>query len=421
MSNIATQISTIMDMIDKFNYKSGSLKVARHDGHPTFLFSRLDLNDDELDTKAIENIDYDYGRFRLIRRALSISEIKDFLTYLQKNTFKIDTSYVGLGNPFEFTHSFMYSGSSNDLYLFQNPTHYYEIRISDFTDCSYDNIPPKVTLPSYPTYIQAVKDFFHINQNIPQIRSKLTILMPSSSARINKLVLRGKSVELEIECDKSLEQDLCVKLYCSRGTENRYPSPEIKIENLLSNHELDFEPDTVIANLMQKHSDTELDRKSILNWDTSQRGTFIQVHESYVKQLIENGENYHVEFKTNIDDEFLESISSFSNSEGGSIIVGVADNKSILGFYDDEEKTRKKIFGMLKGKIEPFIQPILEWVDIDEKPILLVKIAKGVDKPYVIRDGGVFYRYDEHDIHIRRKELDMLYENRFPSVNDFEI
>lgn len=56
--------------------------------------------------------------------------------------------------------------------------------------------------------------------------------------------------------------------------------------------------------------------------------------EAELLKLIHSGENIRVEFKKSTDDitkDVYDTVCSFSNRDGGTIILGVKDNGAILG------------------------------------------------------------------------------------------
>lgn len=60
--------------------------------------------------------------------------------------------------------------------------------------------------------------------------------------------------------------------------------------------------------------------------------------EAELLKLIEDGENIQVEFKkstTEITKDVYDTVCSFSNREGGIILLGVKDNGEILGVAPD--------------------------------------------------------------------------------------
>ena len=61
--------------------------------------------------------------------------------------------------------------------------------------------------------------------------------------------------------------------------------------------------------------------------------------EYYIQRLIDEGEHVHQDFKFEISDarKIAKSISAFSNTEGGRLLVGVKDNGKIAGVRSEEE------------------------------------------------------------------------------------
>ncbi len=59
----------------------------------------------------------------------------------------------------------------------------------------------------------------------------------------------------------------------------------------------------------------------------------------YIKQLIEEGEHLHQDFKFAISDarKIARSISAFANNDGGSLLIGVKDNGVIAGIRTEED------------------------------------------------------------------------------------
>ena len=50
-----------------------------------------------------------------------------------------------------------------------------------------------------------------------------------------------------------------------------------------------------------------------------------------LKKLIASGESQTLEFKASFSNEAVESIAAFSNTNGGTVLLGVADNGQIPG------------------------------------------------------------------------------------------
>jgi predicted HTH transcriptional regulator len=60
---------------------------------------------------------------------------------------------------------------------------------------------------------------------------------------------------------------------------------------------------------------------------------------SHIQSLIEQGEHQRLDFKFEISDsrKIARSISAFSNTDGGTLLIGVKDNGMISGIRTDEE------------------------------------------------------------------------------------
>jgi predicted HTH transcriptional regulator len=77
-------------------------------------------------------------------------------------------------------------------------------------------------------------------------------------------------------------------------------------------------------------------------------------------------------------------------------------------FYENEDNSRKQILGSIKNYCEPPLEPVIDRVEIERKPLLTVKVevVAGNNKPYVINNRGIYIRHNERDDHISRRELD---------------
>ena len=60
---------------------------------------------------------------------------------------------------------------------------------------------------------------------------------------------------------------------------------------------------------------------------------------NYIRNLIEQGENQQLDFKFEITDskKIARTLSAFSNSDGGKLLIGVKDNGNIAGIQSEEE------------------------------------------------------------------------------------
>jgi ATP-dependent DNA helicase RecG len=52
---------------------------------------------------------------------------------------------------------------------------------------------------------------------------------------------------------------------------------------------------------------------------------------SDIDVLVRAGESYTVEFKTSFNRETIESLVAFANAQGGTVLIGIADDGSVCG------------------------------------------------------------------------------------------
>ena len=81
-----------------------------------------------------------------------------------------------------------------------------------------------------------------------------------------------------------------------------------------------------------------------------------------IKQLIEQGENSAVEFKSSEvrPESLAREIVAFANSSGGTILIGVEDSGKITGV--DQHQTETWVANIVRNNVIPALAPqITEW------------------------------------------------------------
>ncbi|WP_247234919.1 RNA-binding domain-containing protein [Telluribacter sp. SYSU D00476] len=117
-------------------------------------------------------------------------------------------------------------------------------------------------------------------------------------------------------------------------------------------------------------------------------------------ELIQMGEGLTIEFKRSIDSPFriARTLASFANTSGGTLLVGVADNREVIGVLSELREMQKleKACTQLVDK-ELIIQ--YKAIRLGTKLVLRVEIEESEDKPhYAINEKG------ERIIYIRTKD-----------------
>lgn len=109
-----------------------------------------------------------------------------------------------------------------------------------------------------------------------------------------------------------------------------------------------------------------------------------------IQNLLNEGENSKIEFKRRINKELASEICAFSNSLGGTIILGVDDNNTVTGLTIDNE-TRSKLESTISA-INP--RPDIEIIEtvFEDKKIIIIECKEGSKKPFVV-SGSIYVRY----------------------------
>jgi predicted HTH transcriptional regulator len=120
--------------------------------------------------------------------------------------------------------------------------------------------------------------------------------------------------------------------------------------------------------------------------------------DNFLKKLITEGENQQMDFKYCVSDsrKIARTLSAFSNSDGGRILIGVRDNGSIAGIKSDEE------IYMVDTAAHLFCRPEITYTikqhKAGGKTILEVDVIKGNKRPYQVKDeSGRWVSYFRHN------------------------
>lgn len=108
-----------------------------------------------------------------------------------------------------------------------------------------------------------------------------------------------------------------------------------------------------------------------------------------LKNLVKRGEGPHLEFKlkTNHPEKIIRGIVAFANSNGGIMLIGVGDDKTIPGLkYADEDEYL--LVRAISKYCYPRISYTIERVQLyDEREVLVIRVPPSLSKPhYIIPD-----------------------------------
>jgi ATP-dependent DNA helicase RecG len=101
-----------------------------------------------------------------------------------------------------------------------------------------------------------------------------------------------------------------------------------------------------------------------------------------LKDLLKEGESETVEFKPSLSqmDKITESISAFSNTKGGTVVIGVSDKGEVLG-VDIGKNTIESLANQIKQNTDPMAYPSIRVEGSDKKQVVIIEIGEGKQKP----------------------------------------
>jgi len=109
-----------------------------------------------------------------------------------------------------------------------------------------------------------------------------------------------------------------------------------------------------------------------------------------IKKEISLGEDSSRQFKTRFDkaSSLADELCAISNSQGGVIYIGVADDGNITGLSTEEIATLNQLISNVSNEnVKPAIYPQTKTVEVDGKRLMLVYVPKGPSKPYCTSSG----------------------------------
>jgi predicted HTH transcriptional regulator len=105
-----------------------------------------------------------------------------------------------------------------------------------------------------------------------------------------------------------------------------------------------------------------------------------------LRQLVKQGEGPRLEFKlkANHPEKIVREMVAFANTQGGTLLVGVSDDRQIVGskFADEDEYA---LVRALEKYCSPPIPYQLERIQVaEEREVLVFKVAESPEKPHFI-------------------------------------
>lgn len=129
-------------------------------------------------------------------------------------------------------------------------------------------------------------------------------------------------------------------------------------------------------------------------------------------ETINNGEDSFTQFKRELipPKELAKEFVAFSNTQGGVVIFGVADDREIKGIDTDEIESLGQLVGNVANDIvKPPVHPLIQSMMIEDKRVVVVSVSKGINKPYATSSGEYYIKSGADKKKISQDELRRLF------------
>jgi len=151
----------------------------------------------------------------------------------------------------------------------------------------------------------------------------------------------------------------------------------------------------------------------LIKTDSHSRASEMQFKD--LKTLVRQGEGTTLEFKlkANHPEKIIREIVAFANTKGGTLLVGVGDDKSIPGlkFIDEAEYMLVKA---IEQNCFPPVKYEMERVAItDERDVLVFTIPKSTEKPHYVQldnedNGKAYVRVQDRSVQASKEMKQIL-------------
>lgn len=121
---------------------------------------------------------------------------------------------------------------------------------------------------------------------------------------------------------------------------------------------------------------------------------------SELPSLCGGGEGQHIEFKERYPkngSDLSKEIAAFASSNPGRIIIGVADDGTLVGVEDlktptGRDKLCRRIEGLCTNNVKPAITPMIKFAHEDGKSVLVIEVPRG-EQPIYYSDNKPYVRH----------------------------
>lgn len=276
-------------------------------------------------------------------------------------------------------------------------------------------------LPYYPSAVEACLrlvdglthgDLVSANYNKPELH----LLRCDNRAHMPAVILRGHEVVVHVQGVVAPSMEL--KMFTDAGDEAVLP---LELERKIYLLPWAGIPDR--AEWVTTWGGEIVDRRIYSRHPIHNTNEHIEIdygEEGTIDQLLAQGESLSLEFKEKLPTdtkpvkEFLESISAFANTDGGTILVGVSDHGVPHGVTKDS-KWQDRVTNMVQSRMTPGPQIRLKEAMYRGVLLYVIEVPVGENRPYFVTGNTIptaYIRHGASDYPVTRSELDAIYGAR---------
>ncbi len=145
-----------------------------------------------------------------------------------------------------------------------------------------------------------------------------------------------------------------------------------------------------------------------------------------LEHLLQRNEGKCLEFKQNAQTtkRILETIIAFSNTAGGTLLIGVEDKTRHIIGIDNPTHVEEMLANCINDSISPQISPNIEILNWKDRHLLMIDVFPGSTKPYFLKNKGelesTYIRVGSSNRKADRFMIESLRRTRFSKTYDEE-
>jgi ATP-dependent DNA helicase RecG len=132
-------------------------------------------------------------------------------------------------------------------------------------------------------------------------------------------------------------------------------------------------------------------------------------------EIINKGEDSRHQFKVNFTNvtSLAAEIVAFSNSSGGTILIGVNDTGEVVGLRkEDVGRLNQLISNAASQSVRPPVNPYTENISHPNGIVMIVEIPEGISKPYMDNTGAIWVKSGSDKRKVTsREEIQRLFQS----------